>query len=91
MALNLQQALTELKTVSFTDIQIETTWKWAGRAAAAYELSLEDNKPNWIIVAEDYRHEALEHAALCEDADFVQHILDTIEKYRAKAFRRVYS
>lgn len=91
MALNLSRAIEELKAVSVVDIQVETAWKWASRAAAAYELSLSDTKPNWIIVGEDYRHEALEHAALCEDADFVQHILDAIERYRDKAFRRIYS
>ena len=54
---NQRAAVQELKTKTLQQIQIETAYKWAYRAWAAYRLSYDAD-------AIEYEHEAIEHAAL---------------------------
>ena len=51
------EALNELQSMSLKQIQVETAYKWAGRALAAAHLGKSHD-------AIEYAHEALEHAAL---------------------------
>lgn len=53
-------AIVELQQKTLQQIQAETAYKWAYRAWAAYQLNL-------VHDVVEYRHEALEHAALCDD------------------------
>jgi hypothetical protein len=55
-------ATAELQQKSLRDIQRETAIKWAGRASAAAKLGLGP------AIVDEYRHEAIEHAALSGDA-----------------------
>jgi ATP/maltotriose-dependent transcriptional regulator MalT len=55
--LKLDAALEELRTKSLCDIHRETAIKWAWRSWAATVLGL-------LIDREEYKHEAIEHAAL---------------------------
>jgi len=68
-----EQARQELMEKSYQDIQQETAYKWAGRAYAAYEVVFRVDSSSeqigWFHVAEEYRHEALEHASLVEDEE----------------------
>lgn len=90
MSLKVDKAKEELKEKSYLEIQKETAWKWAGRAAASYELAIEEKDlPSKVAIyqiAEEYHHEAIEHAALYEDRG---KLLDELEKaldqYRDKA------
>jgi hypothetical protein len=64
--LNVEAAKTELASKSFKDIQQETAWKWASRAAAAYQLVLSANDADihkFMLQASDYFGEAREHSA----------------------------
>ena len=88
--LKVDKAREELKEKSYLEIQKETAWKWASRAAASYELATEEkdlrNKVAIYQVAEEYYHEAIEHAALCEDrGDLLNKLEKELDKYRDKA------
>lgn len=68
--LNLASAREELQEKTYVEIQIETAWKWASRAAATYERVLElsgSSRLYQLMLAEEYCHEAIEHAALTGD------------------------
>lgn len=59
-------ALAELKQRTKQEIEAETAWKWAARAAAAVLLANTAESARqlrWIAVAVEYGHEAIEHAA----------------------------
>lgn len=73
---DVDSAILELKTKSIMDIQKETAYKWASRSIASYKLG--NNKD-----AEEYRHEALEHAALVDDSGgLLKEISSEINKFR---------
>lgn len=87
--LNVEAAREELSNKSYHDVQVETAWKWASRACAAYEW-VSDKSSHALIswtVAEEYCHEAIEHAALSgSDApELLKEIQDAIEPYQEVA------
>ena len=53
-----QESLGELQQKSLKAVQIETAYRWAGRALAAAQLGLPATDVH------EYAHEAIEHAAL---------------------------
>jgi hypothetical protein len=66
--LKIEEARDEIASKTHRQIEEETAWKWASRAAASYELVSnkgEDKLAIWSM-AEDFYHEAIEHAALVE-------------------------
>lgn len=89
--LNLDKARKELDQKDLQTIERETALTWGGRAAASYECSLEDSGSDHAEAmrcfweGETYRAEALEHAAMTEDARLLERITTEIEAYRAKA------
>jgi len=90
MSLKIDKAKEELKEKSYLDIQKQTAWTWASRAAASYELAIEEKdlrrKVAVFQVAEEYHHEAIEHAALYEDrGDLLKEVEKELDKYRDKA------
>lgn len=52
--------LEELQKKTLRQIQVDTAYKWSGRACAAALMGRMDD-------AEEYAHEAIEHAALSGD------------------------
>jgi len=56
----INDGLAELRKKSLRQIQVETAYKWSGRACAAAMMGRMDD-------AEEYAHEAIEHAALSGD------------------------
>lgn len=62
--LDVKQASIELRTKSLLAIQVETAWSWASRAAAAYSYFRTSGITQWRLDAQEYEHEAIEHAAL---------------------------
>ena len=76
----------EVTGKSDSQISVETAYKWAQRAVVAYSQFAKTGEIEWLIRAEDYRHEALEHASLVEDAgQLVGHLLKAIDQVRAQA------
>lgn len=68
--MDLRQARREVATKSDRDIERETAQKWTVRAIACYERAAKASgvaRTKWLMRADDYRHEALEHGALVED------------------------
>jgi hypothetical protein len=61
------EASSELARLSCQDIEIKSAIQWAGRAMAA---SMQGRH----MVAEDYYHEAIEHAALSGDDELLRTI-----------------
>jgi len=90
MGLKIDKAKEELKEKSYLEIQKQTAWTWASRAAASYELAIAEKdlhrKVSIFQVAEEYHHEAIEHAALYEDGGKLLSKVDKeLEVYRDKA------
>jgi len=73
----IEDALEELKRKSLSQIQIETAVKWAGRACAAAMLGRPDD-------AEEYAHEAIEHAALSGDMHLLQAVRNAMRSCNVK-------
>jgi len=92
--LKVDDALKELAQKSYVDIQVETAWKWASRAAASYEaLSTEEDKKALLasfMMAEEYFHEAMEHAALARDNILLQSIVNAVSPYEEKAAAHIH-
>jgi len=86
--IKLEEALKELAEKSLNDIQIETAWKWASRAAASYKNSLnargKDRMLYWAL-GEEYYHEAVEHAALADSESFLKEVREALSSYQEEA------
>lgn len=57
---SIRDGLAELQKKTLHEIQVDTAYKWSGRACAAAIMGRMDD-------AEEYAHEAIEHAALSGD------------------------
>lgn len=84
--IDVNAALKEIKTKSLKDIEYDTAWRWASRAIAALVLAnqaqLDDERAKWLGLSRDFKHEALEHAALQEDnGTLVKRVQEEIETY----------
>ena len=64
-------ALQELQVMTLKQIQVDTAYKWAGRALAAVNLGRGHD-------AIEYAHEALEHAALSGKDSVLREIRDAL-------------
>lgn len=78
-------AARELAHKSLAAIQRETALTWAARAVAAYRFFGQDKRLSWLLDAEEYAHESLEHAALSGDADLSAFVSIAVARARAKA------
>lgn len=70
--LDLDKAQKELAEKTLDQIQRETAWTWASRAAVSFENVLSASLEHKVAVfacGQEYLHEAIEHAALVEDGD----------------------
>ncbi len=86
--LKVEEAKQELSQKNLQQIQTETAWKWASRAAASFEhcIAAEGTKKLacWSC-GEEYFHEALEHAALVEGEDVIGQVKKELMPYHEKA------
>lgn len=90
ITLNVEEALEEIQTKSYREIQEETAVKWGSRAAASYQLVLSvphQEKLIYWTLAEEYNHESIEHAALVEDETglLVKQVQLAIKPYQERA------
>jgi hypothetical protein len=88
--LKVKEAREELKEKSYLEIQKDTAYKWASRAAASYELAIEEKdlcrKVAVFQIAEEFYHEAIEYAALHEDCgDLVNKVEKELEPYKDRS------
>jgi len=77
----------DIEKDSLPEIQKKTAYTWAARAIACYHKLEETGDLKWKVDAEEYRHEALEHAALIGDThpNVLEEIQKKIEESRSKA------
>jgi hypothetical protein len=90
--LDIQKALEELKNKNLDQIQTDTAWSWASRAAASFQNCLQSQgikKMTCFAIGEEYMHEALEHAALVEGADILSQVKKELVPYQEKAAQDV--
>ncbi len=94
-----EAARQELQEKSMEEIQVDTAKKWAARAHVAFEIASyfgaedRDNAIGWFHVGEEYRHEALEHAALVESEEsdgLLQAVRDLLNPVRDAAIESAY-
>ena len=71
----IEKALIELNKKSLKVIQTETALTWCGRACAAKIMGLDSD-------AREYAHEAIEHAGLSGDINFISDILKVISNHK---------
>lgn len=85
--LNLEKGAKDIESKSLAQIQEDTAWTWASRAAACYKKLAETGDWKWKTDAEEYRHEAVEHAALIGDTNptVLNEIHEALEEYRNEA------
>jgi hypothetical protein len=87
--LDLHKARLELAKNTIQDIERSTALTWGSRAAAAFaEAQVEpDDKVRlqWLWDGENYRQEAIEHAAMVEDFAFLEELMNEIEVHRQQA------
>jgi hypothetical protein len=87
--LDVDKARRELEEKDLLTIERETAKTWGARAAASYLGAFEDpdhaEQMRFFWEAETYRAEAIEHAAMTEDARFVERLTVEVEGYRGKA------
>lgn len=92
--LKVKDAEKELSEKTYKDIQTETAWKWASRAAASYDLQLASKSKReklflWTL-GEEYYHEAIEHAALVDDkAKLLKKLDEELAPYKKKATKDI--
>lgn len=65
--LDVEGAFREVQEKSDREIESDTAHKWAARAIACFQLHQSTGELRWFLRGNDYRHEAIEHAALVED------------------------
>lgn len=86
--LDLAAARKELQSKTLLDIERATALTWAGRAAACLDLAHEAGDPKLrlrrLTEAENYRQEAIEHAAMTEDIPFLQSLLAEIGAHQKR-------
>jgi Ni,Fe-hydrogenase I small subunit len=87
--LKVQEATLELNAKGYNQIQEETAWKWASRAAASFGFVIDSELPNetkhvYYSMANSYYSEALEHAAEVSSA-LVQQVMDAVIPYQNAA------
>jgi hypothetical protein len=86
--LDLEKARQELSQKSLDDVQTETAWTWASRAAVSFENCLSAvgiAKFTYFALGEEYMHEALEHAALVESQDVISQVKQELVPYQERA------
>jgi hypothetical protein len=92
MKLDVNKQLKELKQKTYEQIQTDTAYTWASRACAAFKYSMDAKDYNehikWLIMYEDYKHEAIEHAALIETGtSLLGQIIKLINEYQEKILK----
>jgi hypothetical protein len=76
----IDDGLAELRKKTLHQIQVETAIKWCGRACAAALMGRVDD-------AEEYAHEAIEHAALSGDDALLREVREALRQCGVELFK----
>lgn len=75
--------------MSDEDLEKDTAVKWAARSIACCVAFAKSKDRKWLVRANDYKHEALEHAALVKDKGAtVNEVQTEIERQAAELLRK---
>lgn len=89
--LKLDKAKKEVKDKGDEQIDRESAETWAARALASYDMCATERslraRVERFSEADDYRHEALEHAGTSGDFEALARIARKTEKARTKALK----
>jgi hypothetical protein len=78
----LEAARAEILEKTHEQIEEETAWRWAARAVACFEAYEDSHEESWASAYEDYRHEAIEHAAFADrDGSVIQSVRAWIKRH----------
>lgn len=80
-----RKASVELSQKTMEDIQRETAFAWCGRAIAAFAIFEETRDIHNFSDAEEFGHEAIEHAALAGEPGFSDAIAAVVQARKARA------
>ena len=87
--LDADKARKELETKDLLRVERDTAVTWGGRAAACYQKVVDakdhGDQMKAYIDAENYRSEALEHAAQAEDPGLLEQVINEIDEFRVRA------
>lgn len=76
--LDIQAALEEVRNKTAAEIEEETAYKWAARAIACYRYYAQTLATSWLIKADNFEHEAIEHAAFVRDNGVTLGIIENV-------------
>ena len=82
------KAMEELKNVSMHEIEKQTAITWLGRAIASYSYYATTGSLKYLLEAEGYAQEAIEHAALADPSVYqtvLFHIATAKYNFRSSA------
>jgi len=83
-----QAAIEELKSKTYQGIEGETGRKWGDRACACFWFASQETDPtkhkHWLMEAEAYKEEAIEHSAKAQDKGFktLNEVAAKVERYQ---------
>jgi hypothetical protein len=87
--LDIASARKELQSKTLLDIERATALTWGARAAACLDLAAETRdetgRTQRLQEAQNYRQEALEHAAMTEDFQFLRELVQEIGAHQKRA------
>ena len=87
--LDLAPARRELEQKEFLDIERATALTWGARCAVYFQMAGETREPHRrqrrLQEAENCRQEAIEHAAMTEDLEFLVALRKEMDEYRKPA------
>jgi hypothetical protein len=91
--LDLAKASKELDEKNLMQIQSATAYTWGSRAAVAYNRFLSTGLISWLRDADEYYHEALEHAALVQTVEPVtlENLQNALRPLQASAEAKIYA
>lgn len=80
-------AYKEILEKNYDEIQADTALKWASRAFVTYSMIKEaeelgegdDKSLNYLLLGEEYRHEAIEHAGSIEDEEYGPYVMGVVK------------
>lgn len=88
--LDVEEATEELRSKSIEQIERATATTWGNRAAAAFRLAADSpaaERQRWLMDAENYRQESIEHAAMTGDFEFLRELHEELETERTASLQ----
>jgi len=83
-----RKAMVEISEKTMQDLQRETAFTWLGRCVATFTRFAETSDLQDLCDAEEFGHEAIEHASLADEPGFSDAISQVVHVCRGRALAR---